>query len=128
MTKLMIYDEDHGFWSKSRGWVTESADAMALNASQAKGFVLPTPKSIWTRWRDDLKVHDGSTYRPINDDLALLRHAREIWQKDGEVEVDIPSEKSDQRKCVSRGAEDGAYVLAWVWVPWDEVEPTSEKV
>ncbi len=36
--------------------------------------------------------------------------ARMTWHRDGAVEVDDPG------VIVSEGADDGAYVLAWLWV------------
>ena len=41
--------------------------------------------------------------------------ARRLYQNDGETEVD------DNAK-VSRGADDGAYVQAWVWVGNEDIE------
>ena len=48
-------------------------------------------------------------------DEAFVERARQLYQRDGEVEIDEGSE-------VSRGEENGAYVLAWVWVAIDDCE------
>ena len=42
--------------------------------------------------------------------------ARRLYHDDGEIEVD------DNAK-VSRGADDGVYVQAWVWVGNESIEP-----
>jgi hypothetical protein len=41
---------------------------------------------------------------------ATRARAKEIWQREGEIEIDDTAR-------VSRGTEAGAYVAAWVWVP-----------
>jgi hypothetical protein len=47
-------------------------------------------------------------------DDELVAKARELYAEDGKIEVD------DGAK-VSRGADNGAYVQAWVWVAFEEV-------
>jgi hypothetical protein len=46
--------------------------------------------------------------------------ARELYHDEGEIEVD-----ADAR--VSRGNDDGAYVEAWVWVPFPKERPNSHS-
>lgn len=58
---------------------------------------------------------------PINaksNDEDIIDRARELYHRDGEIEIDADAE-------VSPGAisPEGTYVQAWVWVPFDEVEP-----
>ena len=54
----------------------------------------------------------------LNDEWFRAR-AKELYCRDGEVEVD-----SNAR--ISYGADEGAYVEAWVWVPFEETESDSE--
>lgn len=55
---------------------------------------------------------------PEITDAAYIAAAKRLWERDGEIEVDA----SDTP--VSRYDDtEGAYVLAWVWVPADEVRP-----
>lgn len=46
-------------------------------------------------------------------DKWLRARAKELYGRDGEIEVD-----SNAR--ISYGADAGAYVEAWVWVPFEE--------
>jgi hypothetical protein len=48
-----------------------------------------------------------------DDEVRAL--ARELWHRDGEIEIDADA-------TVSRGSDPGAYVAAWVWVPFEEEE------
>lgn len=53
---------------------------------------------------------------PVNaesPDDDVLDRAKELYARDGEIEFDNDAE-------VSRGAENGVYVQAWVWVPFGE--------
>jgi hypothetical protein len=43
------------------------------------------------------------------EEARLIAAARDEWHRDGEVEI-------DQDVVVSRGDDNGAYVMAWVWV------------
>jgi hypothetical protein len=52
-------------------------------------------------------------------DYQYVQAARRLHDKEGECEVDEYEPKLTQ---VSRGADLGAYVMAWVWVPEDEAE------
>ena len=57
--------------------------------------------------------------------MTLIRAAKRMHEKEGEVEVDIPSKST--RGCVSRGEDPGAYVKAWVWVYFDDVTEEDRK-
>jgi hypothetical protein len=48
-----------------------------------------------------------------NDDRSdwLRARAKELYCRDGEIEV-------DSNAIISFGDDDGAYVAAWVWVPF----------
>ena len=46
------------------------------------------------------------------DDLAVVKAAQDEWNRDGEIELDDDA-------IVSWGADDGAYVQAWVWVNFE---------
>jgi hypothetical protein len=48
--------------------------------------------------------------------LQYLKAAKSQYDKDGEIEVDIPTLPAKQEKLISRGSDPGAYVRAWVWV------------
>ena len=120
--KLMIHCyEDGRFWNKEKGWVEYSIEATQFTEQEAQGYRLPSTKSAWYDYRDDLKYYDGDVYKPIVDDLELLNYTKKFWQEDGELEIEIPEGTVDRADCISRGAETGAYVRAWVWVPWDTI-------
>jgi hypothetical protein len=54
------------------------------------------------------------TYGPLQ--RRYIEAARRLWHDDGQIEIDT--------QCVvSESADDGAYVMAWVWVPDDELKP-----
>lgn len=48
-------------------------------------------------------------------DKEIIAEAREMYASDGEIEI-------DDNARVSRSDAPGAYVAAWVWVPFDEDE------
>jgi len=50
-------------------------------------------------------------------DYQYVQAAIRLWDEEGECEVDEYDPASSE---VSRGADLGAYVKAWVWVPEDE--------
>jgi hypothetical protein len=55
------------------------------------------------------------------DDEWFRARAKELYGRDGEIEVD-----SNAR--ISYGADEGAYVEAWVWVPFeDELREQDER-
>ena len=54
--------------------------------------------------------------RASSPDKDFRDRARELHERgDGEVEIDLDA-------VVSRGDDSGAYVQAWVWVPFGEQE------
>jgi len=58
--------------------------------------------------------------QPVNaesSDDDIRDRARELHEVDGEVELDIDAEIS---RCETD--PEGAYVQAWVWVPFEEEE------
>jgi hypothetical protein len=65
---------------------------------------------------ESLKRQEESAFDPAS--LGLRMEAFELHHIDGEVEVD---DQSDSSALVSIG-EGGAYVMAWVWVPYSEEE------
>jgi hypothetical protein len=46
--------------------------------------------------------------------------AAKKWEKEGEIEIDSDAE-------VSRSADNGAYVQAWVWISDDDIPRRSVK-
>ena len=51
----------------------------------------------------------------MKSDKWFRARAKELYQKDGKIEV-------DSNALISRGDDEGAYVEAWVWVPLKEDE------
>lgn len=56
----------------------------------------------------------AETLKDNQDGAAYLQYARDRLHKDGELEFDDDS-------VVSLGADAGAYVMGWVWVPDDDM-------
>lgn len=54
------------------------------------------------------------TLKDCQDGAAYLQYARERLHDDGDLEFDDDA-------VVSLGADDGAYVMAWVWVSDDDM-------
>lgn len=92
--------------------------ANAINQYMASMGVAvpPTPQELMAE-----AVKAGATFSdymqadvkinpPSADDLALIQHARDCYQRDGDLEFDD--------LCVVSGGdhEDGDYVLCWKWV------------
>jgi hypothetical protein len=48
-----------------------------------------------------------------NSDEWFRARAKELYCRDGEIEV-------DSNAIISYGDDPGAYVAAWVWVPFDK--------
>jgi len=46
----------------------------------------------------------------MNNDAWFRSRAKELYQEEGEIEI-------DDNARVSAGSKEGAYVQAWVWVP-----------
>jgi hypothetical protein len=59
------------------------------------------------------------TITGASSDAEFRARARELHGIDGEVEVDSGA-------VVSRGDDPGAYVQAWVWVPFTEEAEASD--
>jgi hypothetical protein len=63
---------------------------------------------------------------PSNPEIAdadFVSKARELYQRDGEVEVDEGAEVSRNHEP---GDSNGAYVAAWVWVANSEFDDSDE--
>ena len=54
----------------------------------------------------------------MKSDKWLRTRANELYHRDGIIEV-------DGNARISRGDDEGAYVEAWVWVPFKEEESDS---
>jgi hypothetical protein len=61
---------------------------------------------------DDIESDD------IERDAWFRARAKELYGKDGEIEV-------DSNALISYGDDPGAYVAAWVWVPFEEEQSDS---
>jgi len=64
---------------------------------------------------------DRKANQPVNaesSDDDIRDRARELHQVDGEIEIDDDAEVSQNVETTS----EGAYVQAWVWVPFEEGE------
>ena len=59
-----------------------------------------------------MKVHKKRVFK---SDKWFRSRAQELYHSDGYIEID-----SDAR--ISRGDDEGAYVEAWVWVPFNDEE------
>ena len=55
-------------------------------------------------------------------DEEIVEHCQEHFQIDGSLEFDgaVVLDETGQVPTVSRGSDNGAYVLAWYWVDFDE--------
>ena len=75
--------------------------------------------------QEQLKAINGLTFGDcVNffaepDGCPYVKAAREIYHRDGEVEV-------DDRSVLSQSTDDGDYVMAWVWVSNEEAGIESE--
>ena len=52
---------------------------------------------------------------PSARELAYIKTAKDLYHKQGEIEI-------DNNAAVSKGRDAGAYVSAWVWVSDEERE------
>lgn len=50
-----------------------------------------------------------------NEEPFAVGLARDQWEKEGEIEI-------DDYAIVSNGSDNGAYVMAWVWVDYADTE------
>jgi hypothetical protein len=48
----------------------------------------------------------------VQSDEWFRARAKELYCRDGEIEV-------DSNALISHGDDDGAYVAAWLWVPFE---------
>jgi len=64
--------------------------------------------------REEGEVEEGPS------DEAYIETARELYQREGETEI-------DDGAVVSRGSDPGAYVQAWVWVYESDVTGIEEE-
>jgi hypothetical protein len=62
-----------------------------------------------------IRVTDGGN--ALKSDEQYRGRAREMYQEEGRVEVDAEARVS--------ASNDGAYVQAWVWVPSEELGPST---
>jgi len=60
-------------------------------------------------------THEILLWKEGQRKLAKYRRAAKKFQKDGEIEI-------DRDAIVSKGADAGAYVMAWMWVPEKEAK------
>jgi len=63
-------------------------------------------------------AHELLLRREEQKRLAKYRKAAEKQQKDGEIEI-------DRDAVVSKGADPGAYVMAWIWIYDEECKSTT---
>jgi hypothetical protein len=54
----------------------------------------------------------------MNNDAWFRFRAKELYQEEGEIEI-------DDNARVSAGSKEGSYVQAWVWVPAYKEKPTA---
>jgi hypothetical protein len=59
-------------------------------------------------------------------DQAMVKAAFRIHHRDGEIEIDSHDSRLPTAR-VSRGDSPGAYVLAWVWIPYEDVTAEDRK-
>ena len=52
-------------------------------------------------------------------DEEIYRAAKRIYECEGEIEI-------DSNASVSRGNDSGAYVQAWLWVDYDQIDKKEE--
>ena len=56
----------------------------------------------------------------MKSDEWVRARAKELYERDGKIEV-------DGNARISWGDDPGAYVEAWVWVPFNEEEDDGEE-
>lgn len=52
----------------------------------------------------------------------IIELARELYYEEGAIEIDAVTDKTPDQvleSMISEGADNGAYVQAWVWVDFD---------
>jgi hypothetical protein len=60
-----------------------------------------------------LEEDEESPLPPCDD--AIRQTAKAIWERDGEIEIDHDA-------AISHGDDPGAYIQAWLWVDYDDVD------
>ena len=135
----IVSHSERGFWSNTKGWVYSLADADSFTHAEVRGgFNLPisADKDAFVfEATEILTAGDTLTFEGTDDDLPLrvlsdraaLQAARDGYQKDGELEIDIPTSDEDCEKALSRGSEHGTYVRAWRYLYWEpeKLEPAK---
>ena len=59
-------------------------------------------------------------------DKQYVDAASRLYHEEGTIEIDDETRSSVSAQ-VSRGADDGAYVEAWVWVPNEEARKRQKR-
>jgi hypothetical protein len=67
-----------------------------------------------------MKRSDMSGMSEEEMDVWFRARAKELYYKDGEIEV-------DSNAIISYGDDAGAYVAAWVWVPLEEEQEEEDN-
>jgi len=132
---------ERGFWSNKDGWVKDLASATSYTLDEVKaGLGMPVSKendAVLFEATAFLAAGDSLVYEDNGFDISplcvlsgrsALTIARQDYQDGGTLEVDIPTSDEDCEAAVSRGAEDGLYVKAWVWVAMPVVTIKPVKV
>ena len=86
---------------------------------------------LWTKWCEQLLqealpkaadpvllLHNPAVTENTPADLQIIEQASKKWESEGELEIDEPTLVS--------GSDDGAYVLAWVWVYHEKNEDDED--
>jgi hypothetical protein len=58
--------------------------------------------------------------------LAIIEAAKESLEREGEIEIDLPS-PINAMTDISEGDDNGCYVQAWVWFPFEGTPWDKEK-
>lgn len=80
------------------------------------------PKSGMVFQRNLLELQRAvKSYEDTKDAPYYVEAAKSLYHRDGEVEV-------DEGAVVSEGADNGAYVAAWVWVPEETMKDEKKRI
>lgn len=107
--------EAYEIWQQKTDWVQDQVSTFPINPlGKHRADVLreEIERLRSATFGDAIKLHGTST-----DPYALA--ARDMAQE-GELEIDLPT-------IVSRGADEGAYVMAWLWVGNDKLAEEDLK-
>ena len=131
---------ERGFWSNTDGWVFSTLQADSFTYSEVRnGFNMPLTKDRDATIFEMTDVLKDGDWLEFSDDEGIvnpllvfgnrsaLHVARECHQKDGELEIDIPTSDEDCEKAVSRGSPLGIYVKAWRFIYWPEFAIKGEE-